>query len=215
MNINLQRISKKNSKVARNRAIKIIKNAQIKLRKNGYKFTFKLVGSGAWSLIIKDQQGKYDLDYQIMLTKNTKAELLKNPTKIREDFQSAFQKELKDDEKIETKKTAITIINSKHNFSLDLVILKEYPEINEIIKRNNTYTENLFTWNLYKDIESRKMWKYFKDLNHFDKRYIIEQMVIPEKIKNIKNNYLVSSYEIFLSKINEHFLKFKKQNNIK
>lgn len=37
-----------------------------------YKFTERLVGSAKWNIVLKDKNGFFDLDYQLLLTKNSK-----------------------------------------------------------------------------------------------------------------------------------------------
>ena len=65
------RVSKKECKVARQRALKLLNFVQQEISKK-YKFSYRLVGSGKWGTMVKDERGQYDLDYQILLTKNSK-----------------------------------------------------------------------------------------------------------------------------------------------
>ncbi len=64
------RVSKKKCKIARQRAHTLIGKVQKQL-KDQYKFNYRLVGSGKWGTMIKDKDEKYDLDYQLILTKNS------------------------------------------------------------------------------------------------------------------------------------------------
>ena len=65
-----QRITRKQSSIARQRAAAIIQSVQ-KLLKDKYIFAPRLVGSGAWGTMIEDEKGEYDLDYQLLLTENS------------------------------------------------------------------------------------------------------------------------------------------------
>ena len=146
-----KRVSKKECRVARQRALKFLNVVQRELSKK-YRFTFRLVGSGKWGTMVKDEKGHYDLDYQILLTKNSKEyqnNQLKDATEIKQDFIGAFN--ISKNEKIENSTTAITLINKDgHHFHIDFVIIKLFPENNQIIRRNNkieTPSINEFTWN--------------------------------------------------------------------
>ena len=70
-----------------------------------YTFIVKLVGSGKWNTIIKDDNGKWDLDYQIILTGNSSEFAkngLKHATKIKQDFFNYFNHKLKYGSSIKT-----------------------------------------------------------------------------------------------------------------
>lgn len=210
-NQNNLRVTRKQSKVSRFRATKLISEVQKYLWNKKIKFTYKLVGSGAWWTIIKDKDGMYDLDYQIILTANSN--YLNNPTELKKLFYASFYKLKSESEKLEDSTTAITLINEKEKYSFDFVILKTFPDNKEIIRRNNDGTENKYTWNELKELSN--LYKYFKYLLPKEKQIIIEKMVIPEKIKEkMKDkNLRKPSYEILLSKINEYKTKYDEINN--
>ena len=88
-----QRVTKKETSIARQRATTLIRNVQAEL-KDKYVFMPRLVGSGAWGTMIKDGNGEYDLDYQLILTKNSplykKENKFPSPTVIKSDFLKAF-----------------------------------------------------------------------------------------------------------------------------
>ena len=91
-----ERVTWKECAVGRRRATKVVKDVQ-KALKNKYRFTIRLVGSGKWGTMVKDNKGEYDLDYQLILTDNSPEYLnngLNNPTKIKNDFYKAFNKPL-------------------------------------------------------------------------------------------------------------------------
>ncbi len=118
-----KRVTKKECKVARQRALKLLQNIQKHLIKK-YKFTYRLVGSGKWETMVKDEKGYYDLGYQILLTKNSKEyknNKLKYATEIKQDFIGAFNKHISKNEKIENSTTAITLLNNEgHKFHIEL-----------------------------------------------------------------------------------------------
>ena len=64
-------VTKKASSEARQRADKIIRDVHKKLGKE-YKFFCRPIGSQTRRCIVQDKNGKYDLDYQIVLTQNSK-----------------------------------------------------------------------------------------------------------------------------------------------
>lgn len=86
-----------------------------------YKFTERLVGSAKWNIVLKDNDGFYDLDYQLLLTKNSKkiknydkkVEKKTEATMIKEDFFNYMNDKYSDREKYELQNstTAITFIN--------------------------------------------------------------------------------------------------------
>ena len=56
-NMNYKRVTKKQSKIARCRAHKILSDLHVQL-KNEYRFATKLVGSATWGTIIEDKNGE-------------------------------------------------------------------------------------------------------------------------------------------------------------
>lgn len=89
---------------------------------------FKIAGSGVHGTMIRDSNGKYDLDYQIILTHNSPCYRRKdwNPTKIKDDFFRTFQKHVGKGERFENSTTAITLVNddkTRNPYSIDFVIM--------------------------------------------------------------------------------------------
>lgn len=207
------RVTKNECKIARQRVHKLISNLQKNL-KYRYKFSYKLVGSGAWGTMIKDQDGKYDLDYQLILTKNSpyykQNKKYPHPTEIKKDFILAFNKLIKDKECIENSTTAITLINQDNKpYTIDFVIIREEREVYQIIRRNNKkefFYKNEFTWNKLQDLN--QAYTKFKALYPEEKRKLIEERIISKKIKEKKKSdgdiTKRSSMEIFIQEINNY-----------
>ena len=76
-------ITRKASSEARQRADRIIRDVH-KLLGKEYRFFCRPIGSQTRRCIVQDKNGKYDLDYQIVLTQNSKGDL--DPTSIKKRF---------------------------------------------------------------------------------------------------------------------------------
>lgn len=76
-------ITRKASSEARQRADRIIRDVH-KLLGKEYIFFCRPIGSQTRRCIVQDKNGKYDLDYQIVLTQNSKGDL--DPTSIKKRF---------------------------------------------------------------------------------------------------------------------------------
>lgn len=215
-----KRVTKKQCSIARQRANALLNDVQ-KMLKDKYKFDKRLVGSRAWGTMIEDDKGEYDLDYQILLSKNSpvykKNKEFPNPTLIKNEFISAFTKCLNDEENIENSTTAITLINKDGKpYHIDFVIIKTLPENNFIIRRNNKKAppqHNEFTWNelpKWKDAYS-----YFRSLPPKEKQHLIENIIIPkkqkEKAKAENNSSKISSSELFVREVNNYRCQPKKK----
>lgn len=216
--MNPKRISKKRCKIAQQRAEKIIRDIQ-KYLKDKYTFTWRMVGSGAWGTMIEDKNGEYDLDYQILLTRNSKeykSNKLKYPTQIKNDFFNAFDHVKKECEKFENSTTAITLINKDGKpYHIDFVIIRLFPNPHEIIRRNNkreTPEYNEFTWNELPDFN--KAYERFNSLKALEKEYLIEKIIIPkkmkEKAKEENDPTKISSSELFVREVNNYVCQSKK-----
>lgn len=79
-----KRLTRRKQKSIRNVAHNII-NYWHKELKGSYVFTQRIVGSGALGTMLIDDNGDYDIDYQILLTRKSKLDL-SNATKIKNDF---------------------------------------------------------------------------------------------------------------------------------
>ena len=96
-----------------------------------YKFVLRPIGSQSRRCVIKDNNGKYDLDYQIVLTKNSK-DGDGDPTAIKKAFLQAFTDCRNNNERVEDSTTVVTVRcsknqgkfdTSKEKFSFDFVII--------------------------------------------------------------------------------------------
>ena len=94
----VKRLYRKQQKNIRNIAHNII-NFFHKELKGKYVFTQRIVGSGSLGTMLVDDNGDYDIDYQILLTNRSKIDL-SNATQIKNDFFNCLQS-YKDKEQIE------------------------------------------------------------------------------------------------------------------
>lgn len=214
-----ERITKNQCKEARQRAVKIIQKVREKL-KDKYKFSERLVGSGKWGTMIKDANGEYDLDYQILLTKNSKEYKnngLKHSTDIKNDFFNAFNDCKLVTETIENSTTAITLVNKDNKpFHIDFVIIRVLPDNDEIIRRNNktgTPSINEFTWNELPDWNPA--YDKFKSLTPKQKEDVIVNYIIPAKViekEKDENDFTkLSSAQVFVREVNNYV--YRIENN--
>ena len=84
----MKRVTKKESSAARQFGDMLIKDLHQAMKKQ-YIFDVRLVGSARWNTILKEPGKPWDVDYQILLSNNSKAfkdNQFSNPTKIKEDF---------------------------------------------------------------------------------------------------------------------------------
>lgn len=181
-----------------------------------YKFTERLVGSAKWNIVLKDNDGFYDLEYQLLLTKNSKkiknydkkVEKKTEATMIKEDFFNYMNDKYSDREKYELQNstTAITFINKKAKFSIDFVLIKSLPDNNQIIRRDNLKenpTINRYVWN---ELANNKAYQKFKRLTPKQKEDVIENHILPRKIQEKDKNdpTLISSSRIFKEEVNNY-----------
>lgn len=213
------RITKKQCSIARQRATAIIDDIQ-KLLKDEYTFAWRIVGSGAWGTMVEDNNGEYDLDYQLLLTVSSKVYKengLSDPTQIKKDFLSAFNKVLNGKERLQDSTTAITLINKDSKpYHIDFVIIRLFPDNHEIIRRNNTNESpsvNTYTWNelpIWNEAYTK-----FKGLSAQEKQDLIENYIIPkkalEKAKNENDPTKISSSALFVREVNNYICKPKKK----
>ena len=208
----MKRVTKKESSIARRKANELLKQFKNKL-KDKYKFSCRIVGSATWNIITKNKDGFWDVDYQILLTKNSKEykdNKLSNPTQIKEDFFNILNNKYKNDKtkKVENSTTAITYIDSNNKFSIDFVIIKLFPDNHEIIRRNNKAQSSIneYTWNELK--KHNEAYDFFSKLNPKEKENLIEDYILPHKIKEKEKNdgdpSKKSSCEVFIEEVNNY-----------
>ena len=180
----MKRVTRKESLAARQFADKLIKGLRKELKDN-YKFDVRLVGSAKWNTILKEDGKLWDVDYQIILSNNSrefKLNQFSKPTKIKEDFFNYFNNYFngKSGFKVENSTTAITVINKNSGYSFDFVIIKDN---NQIIRRNNNdgSGKNIYTWNKLK--KYNEAYDKFNLLSSNEKTDLIENHILPRKKK--------------------------------
>lgn len=200
-------VSHNESKEARQRATKLIEEVRKHAKIKGhYKFNHRLIGSGKRRCIVKDSDGKYDLDYQIILTKNSKQGDSK-PTQIKSDFLQAFSDCKNQNEKVENSTTVITVRTSKNQrtfdaskekFSFDFVIIS--IDESKRIRRN---APNAYTW-VQLPSKNSNIYEKFNGLSADDQRLLLEECIIPRVIaeKDKHEADRISSVHIFYEEVN-------------
>lgn len=210
-----KRVTKKNSKKARERSEKLIKEVRKHLKKN-YKFDLRLVGSSKRNTIIQVNGKPYDLDYQCILTKNSK-KINDSPTVIKNDFYEAFNMKKSRNEKVQNSTTAVTVEhynNDKLEFSFDFVIIKDKDNPTQIIRRNNKSESphvNEFTWNELPN--SREIFKKFNNLNANQKKIVCDRTIkrkCKEKQKSENDPTKISSCKLFHMEVNNYYRELHK-----
>jgi len=202
-------VSFKECKEARQRAAKLIREVRKhSLINRRYKFDHRLIGSGKRRCIVKDSNGKYDLDYQIILTKNSK-QGDHNPTIIKADFFQAFSDCKNQNEKVENSTTVVTVRTSKNQgtfdaskekFSFDFVIIS--IDESKRIRRN---APNDYTW-VQLPSKNAYIYEKFNGLSVDNQRLLLEEYIIPRVIveKEKHESLRISSIHIFYEEVNNH-----------
>ena len=202
-------VTNRESKESRQRVHKLVEDVRKhKLIKGHYKFFCRIIGSRKRRCIVKDNNGKYDFDFQIVLTRNSK-EGDNNPTKIKQDFLRAFTDCKNNGEKVEDLTTVITVRCLKdpkefsvltEKYSFDFVIIN----INEDkrIRRNGP---NQYTW---VELPTRNSYIYdrFNKLTISQKDELLKTWLLP-RIKSEKEkpeNVRKASIEIFYEEVNNY-----------
>ena len=180
-----------------------------------YKFVIRPIGSQSRRCVIKDNHGKYDLDYQIVLTKNSK-DGDANPTAIKKAFLQAFTECRNNNEKVEDSTTVVTVRCSKNQgkfdaskekFSFDFVTISIDEE--KRIRRNDP---SLYTWN---ELPSRNTYIYerYKRLNSVQQRELLENHLIPRIIneKQKDESLRCPTIDLFYQEVNNYYQRNKLQ----
>ena len=208
----MERVTKKQSSEARKFA-KVVLNYLHNELSDKYTFAERLVGSAQWNTILKDSKGFWDIDYQLLLTSNSKEYLkngLKDATKIKNDFFNCLNKFFKNNKnfRVENSTTAVTLINLTDKYSYDFVIIRLFPQNKEIIRRNNKRNSSIneFTWNQLPKFNDA--YKKLDKLSPFEKQDLIENYVLPRKViekrKNDNDPSKKSSCEVFIEEVNNY-----------
>lgn len=207
--MSMKRVTKKESFAARQFGDKLIEALRDGL-KDLYIFDDRLVGSAKWNTILKEDGKPWDIDYQILLSNNSKVykdNEFNNPTKIKEDFFNYFNKYFngKNGFKVENSTTAVTVINKNSGYSFDFVIIKDKSQI---IRRNNNdgSGRNIYTWNKLK--KYNQAYDKFNSLSPNEKTDLIENHILPrkkkEKVKHDNDPTKRSSCELFIEEVNNY-----------
>lgn len=212
-------ITRSEQKIARARAHKLMCDVRKELPR--YKIEYHLVGSGAWGTMVNDRNDQYDLDYQIEITKNSKEYKegnvnFKDVKKIKMDFIKAFKACSLDHEEFEDSTTAITLINGNNSkkYHIDFVIVFNFDDNVDhnglnIVRKNKK--DGTYTWNKL-PYKNKDIYLQFKSLESSEKQMLINERIIPKKCKEKSNPTGKSSYEIFLSEVN-NYVKCKGKDN--
>ncbi len=201
-------------KEARERAYKIIKDVRSHsaIRKH-FKFICRPIGSQKRRCVVKDDRGKYDLDFQIVLTKNSK-DGDSDPTAIKNAFFQAFTDCKNKNEKVENSTTVVTVRCSKtsgkfdasqEKFSFDFVIISIDEE--RRIRRNG---KNQYTW---VQLPSRNTYIYerFQQMDHIQQRDLLENYLLPKIIKEKHKDPSVRrpTIDLFYQEVNNYYQRRK------
>ena len=209
-------VTHRESKEARQRAHKLIEDVRKHKKIDGhYKFFCKIIGSRKRRCIVKDDNGKYDLDFQIVLTKNSK-DGDSDTTQIKKDFLSAFTDCRNKGERVEDSTTVVTVRCSKsqecfeaslEKFSFDFVIISIDEE--KRIRRNGP---SQYTW---VELPSKNSYIYdrFNKLSLPQKDELLKEYMLPKiKIEKAKpEDQRMASIEIFYQEVNNYY----QRNNLK
>lgn len=208
------RVTGREQKIARTRANALLVSVREDLRPH-YRMYFRIAGSGCWGTMLKDLNGNYDLDYQIILTHNSPD--FKNPENkdswqpcvIKKRFMEAFQNQANQGEHFENSTTAITLKNNasegKH-FSIDFVIMfQNGAQGMQIIRRSEEHSKGSaekYVWNQLKHKFS-DLYKEFKEMSSDEKKKIIDAVIEKKCIEKNKSDGK-ASFIIMLEEIEKH-----------
>ena len=207
MSTTCTRITRREQKIARTRANKLLHDMQKELE-GTYKMTFRIAGSGCWGTMVKDPEGKYDLDYQIIITKNSKdyeKSVIKKPRHVKDTIRSAFDTLRNKGESFENSTTAITLVNKNESvpYSIDFVILTEIDGRMNIIKQNKHVNSPTYTWNQLPQ-HYTESYSYFKGLGPEEKKEIIDKVIVRKCKEKYHSDSNISSSEILIQEINNY-----------
>lgn len=194
---------------ARQRADKIVRDVRNhKKIKGRYKFFVLPIGSQARRCVVQDYKGKYDLDYQIILTCNSR-EGDRNPTQIKKDFMQAFTDCSNHNERVEDSTTVITVRCSKNagkfdakqeKFSFDFVILN--IDQNMRIRRNG---QNQYTW-VQLPSKNLEIYRKFNSLTVVQQKDLLETDLLPKVVEEKKKDEgnRRATIELFYNAVNTY-----------
>ena len=199
-------ITRKASSEARQRADRIIRDVH-KLLGKEYRFFCWPIGSQTRRCIVQDKNGKYDLDYQIVLTENSKGKM--DSTSIKKRFLWAFTTVKHDNERVEDSTTVITVRCSKdgckfnvetEKFSFDFVIIN--PDETCRIRRNG---ENQYTW-VQLQTKHTDIYNRYKAMSFEQQKALLENYLLPKIVKEKQKDESQrrATIDIFLESVNNY-----------
>lgn len=191
-------VDQKTCKTLRIQCEEILKAVQKELAEY-FTFQFLLIGSGERRLVTQNEEGVFDLDYNLILMKDKKG-LIDNPKRIKELFLDAFHRTFP---KLSFKNSTSVITSNLRLgdivFSFDCAIVCE---------GNNG--------NLYKivfDKPDRYIWNEVRHTKDFNARYryllsenefpTIRDLYLKKKNQHLRQNDGVQSFSILVETVNE------------
>ena len=201
---------------ARVRAHKLIEDVRKHVSiHNHYKFFCRPIGSQKRRCVVKDNNGKYDLDFQIVLTKNSQ-DGDSDPTAIKKAFLRAFTDCRNHNEKVEDSTTVVTIRCSKNQgtfdaskekFSFDFVIISIDEE--KRIRRNG---QNQYTW-VQLPTHNTYIYDRFHRLTPLQQRELLEKYLLPKVIVEKQKNEgsRCPTIVLFYREVNNYYQRNKLQ----
>lgn len=207
----MKRVTRKMSADARRFLAGLIDYLRLQF-KDKYTFTGRTVGSISYSTALL-VDNKFDLDYQILLTKNSK--YYKDNHNIDSnvlhyDFKSAIDSyfEKKNINGVVQESTsALTLIFKDRNYSIDIVLMRYVPDNEEIVRRK---TNNNYGWDIL-PTKNDDAYKKFHMLSAIAKQDLIENRILPkkfiEKQKGDGDPSKKSSTQIFIEEVNNYVIR--------
>lgn len=211
---NMKRATKKQTSVAYNRSLSIVKKIRksLKEQNKAYKFTELVVGSRAFNTILLDDSAEepYDIDIRLILTTNSRE---KDADKAWQDFKVEFEKLADENLEVNANGTrAIKCIQKNQGiiqYKLEYVLVKDQKEADNIIEKNKP--NNVYEWHLMKKKYS-EAYTRFDNYGAQDKTIIIENYILPLKIDERSRGGEKSSISLFIEGLNNYE---NEQNNKK
>ena len=171
-----------------------------------FTFDIRLIGSGDKRLVTQNNEGSFDLDYNIILQKDKKG-LLDNPKQIKDLFVARFNKVLKkhingyfhacDSTSVVTVKI---ISNNTISFSFDVAIIVEGDDgyFYRLINDKNT---NRYIWNRVKN--SNNYFERFQQIKQNGKWQQFKERYLELKNMHLRRGEEIKSFSVFLETLNE------------
>ncbi len=214
-------VSRKERKVANARALKIVRELQKRLEPK-YRIDPRLVGSARYNAVVCDDNGVYDMDYQLILTCNCKCF---DADIVRKDFFVAFNAIKNANEKVENSTSVITVRVSDNSgkftadnerFSFDFAIVMEDNAVSYITRRSQ---DNKYVWNRLPIVgcdisnENAIFNNYLRFENKYKEKFTVDEL----KSEIIKQNQIKHGFaglnKLTVSLLTGYF-EFMVENNI-